>query len=209
MFEVGIRTHGLGNWDMKAKSSEERTENGGERVKESLWKQELLDSVGDTGQDCIIGWKGVKSKTCQEGFEGWGGGQLRLYPLFYFSTNAKEKWRGAEERQDQGLLGQGKHKRTGAVKSSEKQRDLKRERKSIVTLDIEEKDRRVRTPKSWFLEMTFVVRMSTWDQSTRKWAEILIWYTEQIKRKKAKVVKVKNSKVSRRESIQERERYFL
>lgn len=74
----------------------------------------------------------------------------------------------AEERHNQGLLEQGKHKRKGTVKSSEKQRELKRERKSIATLDIEEKDRRVRTPKSWFLEMTLIVGTSTRDQSTRK-----------------------------------------
>lgn len=66
------------------------------------------------------------------------------------------------------MLEQGKHKRKGTVKSSEKQRELKRERKSIATLDIEEKDRRVRTPKSWFLEMTLIVGTSTRDQSTRK-----------------------------------------
>lgn len=59
------------------------------------------------------------------------------------------------------MLGQGKHKRKGTTKSSEKQRELKKERKSIATLDIEEKDRRVRTPKSWFLEMTCVVGMKT------------------------------------------------
>lgn len=55
---------------------------------------------------------------------------------------------GAEERHDQALLGQGKHKRRGTVKSSEKQRELKRERKHVAVLDIEEKHRRVKTPKS-------------------------------------------------------------
>jgi len=29
-----------------------------------------------------------------------------------------------------------------------------------------------------FLEMTFVVGISTRDQSARKWAEMLLWYAE-------------------------------